>query len=86
MVAPAASPAGGRFAPAPFVLSALAPFTAGALLAVVSGFPLRPAVFVLGLVGVAALVQAACVAREVFAPGWGAARPGRFCRPRTLGG
>lgn len=71
MVANPTLPAGGQWAPAPFVLSALAPYTAGTLLAVVSGFPLRWGVFILGLVGVAALVQAAFAAREVFAAGWG---------------
>jgi 1,4-dihydroxy-2-naphthoate octaprenyltransferase len=52
-------------------LSALAPYTAGTLLAVVSGFPLRRWVFLLGLVGVGALVKAAFAAREAFAPGEG---------------
>jgi 1,4-dihydroxy-2-naphthoate octaprenyltransferase len=64
-------PTGGRFAPAPYVFSALAPYTAGTLLAVVSGFPGRWGVFLLGLVGVGALVKAAFAARETFASGLG---------------
>lgn len=71
MVAKAPFPAGGPYTPGPYVLSALAPYTAGTLLAVVSGFPLRPGVFILGLVGVAALVTAAFAARELFAPALG---------------
>jgi 1,4-dihydroxy-2-naphthoate octaprenyltransferase len=71
MVNQAPLPSGSRFAPAPLVLSALGPYTAGALLAPASGLPLRGGVFGLGLVGVAALVLAAAAAREAFAAGLG---------------
>jgi 1,4-dihydroxy-2-naphthoate octaprenyltransferase len=67
-----APPSFGRLlAPALLVLSALAPFTAGALLAPASGLPLRGGVLFLGLVGVAALVLAAAAAREAWAAGLG---------------
>ena len=42
--------------------------------------------FVLGLVGVAALVQAACAAREVFAPGWGRGPSWQVLPPADLRG
>ena len=71
MVTQAPPPCGGRLAPAPFVLSALGPYTAGALLASASGFPRRWGVFLFGLVGVAALVKTAFAAREAFAADWG---------------
>ena len=71
MVAKAAVASGSRWASLPFVLAGLAPYTAGTLLAVVSGFPLRPGVYCFGLVGAAALIQAAFASREIFAPGLG---------------
>ena len=71
MTGKAAPAPGSWFSPAPYVLAGLAPFTAGTLLAVASGLPLRPGVFFLGLVGVAALIKAAFAAREVFAPALG---------------
>jgi 1,4-dihydroxy-2-naphthoate octaprenyltransferase len=71
MVNQSPPPSGSRLAPAPLVLSALAPYTAGALLAPASGLPLRYGVFFCGLVGVAALVVTAYAAREAWAPGWG---------------
>ena len=71
MVAKADAPPGNLLAPLPFVLAGLAPFAAGTLLAVVSGFPLRWVVFFFGLVGVAALIKAAFAARDLFAPGLG---------------
>jgi len=71
MTGKAAPAPGSWFSPAPYVLAGLAPFTAGTLLAAASGLPLRPGVFLLGLVGVAALIKAAFAAREVFAPALG---------------
>ena len=71
MIGKTAPSPGSWFAPTPYVLAGLAPFTAGTLLAAASGLPLRPGVFFLGLVGVAALIKAAFAAREVFAPAWG---------------
>jgi 1,4-dihydroxy-2-naphthoate octaprenyltransferase len=71
MVAKAAAPTLNLLSPLPFVVAGLAPFTAGTLLAVVSGFPLRWGVFLFGLVGVAALIKAAFAARDLFAPGSG---------------
>jgi 1,4-dihydroxy-2-naphthoate octaprenyltransferase len=71
MIDQAPPPSGSRFAPAPLVLSALAPYLAGALLAPASGLPLRVGALCLGLMGVAALVLAAAAAREAFAAGEG---------------
>lgn len=71
MVTKADAPPGNLLAPLPFVLAGLAPFAAGTLLAVVSGFPLRWVVFFFGLMGVAALIKAAFAARDLFAPGLG---------------
>jgi 1,4-dihydroxy-2-naphthoate octaprenyltransferase len=71
MVNQAPPPPGSLFTPALLVLSALAPFTAGALLAPASGLSLRYGVFFLGLLGVVALVLAAGAAREAWAPGEG---------------
>lgn len=68
MISPSAPPPGSWFAPAPYVLTGLAPYAAGALLAVISGFPGRPAVFFFGLVGVSALIKGAFAARGAFAP------------------
>lgn len=58
-------------APFPFVMAGLAPFWVGALLAPVSGFPLRWGTLLAGMVAVAALVKAAFAARDAFAPGAG---------------
>jgi 1,4-dihydroxy-2-naphthoate octaprenyltransferase len=62
---------GHYLAPLPFLLAGFLPFWAGTLLAMVSGYPLRPWVLLAGAVAVAALVLAACSAREIFAPGAG---------------
>ncbi len=71
MVAQATPPFASWFSPTPYVLAGLAPYTAGALLSVASGFPLRSGVFILGLAGVAALIKAAFASRDLFAPGLG---------------
>ena len=55
----------------PFLLAALAPFGVGTLLAGVSGLPLRPGVWLAGLLAATGLTVAAAAAREVFAPGAG---------------
>lgn len=58
-------------APLPLLLAGCLPFWAGTLLALISGYPLRPWVLLAGTIAVAALVLAACAARESFAPGAG---------------
>jgi 1,4-dihydroxy-2-naphthoate octaprenyltransferase len=58
-------------APLPLLLAGWLPFWTGALLAGVSGYPLRPGALLAGTVGLAALVLAAGVARETFASGSG---------------
>jgi 1,4-dihydroxy-2-naphthoate octaprenyltransferase len=59
---------GNWLAPLPFVLTGLAPFLVGTLLAPVSGLPLRWGVMVVGGVAVAALIKAAFAARDAFTP------------------
>src|SRR5271157_6059468 len=58
-------------APLPLLLAGCLPFWAGTLLAMISGYPLRPWVLLAGTLGVAALVLAAGAAREITAPGAG---------------
>ena len=65
-----ASP-GSLFAPLPYLLTGLAPFVAGTLLAGVAGFPLRLGVFLAGAGALAALTLAAAASREAFAPAAG---------------
>jgi 1,4-dihydroxy-2-naphthoate octaprenyltransferase len=58
-------------APLPLLLAGGLPFWAGTLLAMVSGYPLRPWVLLAGALALAALVLAAAAAREIMAPGAG---------------
>lgn len=58
-------------APLPLLLAGCLPFWAGTLLAMVSGYPLRPWVLLAGTLAVAALVLAAAAARELMVPGAG---------------
>lgn len=58
-------------APLPLLLAGGLPFWAGTLLAVISGYPLRPWVLLAGTLAVAALVLAAAAGREIMAPGAG---------------
>jgi 1,4-dihydroxy-2-naphthoate octaprenyltransferase len=75
----------------PFLLAGCLPFWAGALLAAVSGYPLRPGVLLAGTLALAALVLAAFASREAFAPGagrcpaWPCTRPGRGAAYASLG-
>jgi 1,4-dihydroxy-2-naphthoate octaprenyltransferase len=62
---------GNVFAPLPVLLAGCLPFWAGALLAMVSGYPLRLWVMLTGTLALAFLVMAAVAAREIFAPGAG---------------
>ncbi len=55
-------------APLPLLLAGCLPFWAGALLAMISGYPLRPWVLLAGTLAVAALVLAAHAARDTMAP------------------
>jgi 1,4-dihydroxy-2-naphthoate octaprenyltransferase len=57
--------------PFPFLLAGCLPLWVGALLAGVSGLPLRPGVLAAGSLAVAALTLAAFAGREVFCPGAG---------------
>jgi 1,4-dihydroxy-2-naphthoate octaprenyltransferase len=57
--------------PLPFLLAGCLPLWVGALLAGVSGYPLRPAVLGAGTLAVAALILAAFAGRETFCPGAG---------------
>src|SRR4030042_3075067 len=54
--------------PLPFLLAGCLPLWVGALLAGVSGLPLRPGVLGAGTLAVAALILAAFAGREVFCP------------------
>jgi len=55
----------------PFILAGCLPFWVGALLAWVSGLPVRPGVLGASTLGVAALILAAFAARETYCPGVG---------------
>ena len=57
--------------PLPFLLAGCLPLWVGALLAGVSGLPLRPGVLGAGTLAVAALILAAFAGREAFSPGAG---------------
>jgi 1,4-dihydroxy-2-naphthoate octaprenyltransferase len=57
--------------PLPFLLAGCLPLWVGALLAGVSGLPIRPGVLVAGTLAVAALILAAFASREAFCPGAG---------------
>lgn len=57
--------------PLPFLLAGCLPLWVGALLAGVSGLPMRPGVLVAATLAVAALVLAAFAGRETFCPGVG---------------
>ena len=57
--------------PLPFLLAGCLPLWVGALLAGVSGLPVRPGVLGAGTLAVAALILAAFASREVFCPGAG---------------
>jgi 1,4-dihydroxy-2-naphthoate octaprenyltransferase len=57
--------------PLPFLLAGCLPLWVGALLAGVSGLPMRSGVLGAGTLGVAALMLAAFAARETFCPGAG---------------
>jgi 1,4-dihydroxy-2-naphthoate octaprenyltransferase len=57
--------------PLPFLLAGCLPLWVGALLAGVSGLPVRPGVLGAGTLAVAALILAAFAGREVFCPGVG---------------
>lgn len=71
MAARTAPAAAYDLAPLPLLLAGCLPFWAGVLLAMVSGYPLRPWVLLAGTLAVAALILAACAAREIMAPGAG---------------
>ena len=71
-MAPKTTPAAAyELAPLPLLLAGCLPFWAGNLLAMVSGYPLRPWVLLAGTLALAALVLAAAAAREILAPGAG---------------
>lgn len=57
--------------PLPFLLAGCLPLCVGALLAGVSGLPVRPGVLWAGILAVAALILAAFAGREIFCPGAG---------------
>jgi 1,4-dihydroxy-2-naphthoate octaprenyltransferase len=57
--------------PLPFLLAGCLPLWVGALLAGVSGFPVRPGVLGAGTLAVAALILAAFAGRETFCPAAG---------------
>jgi 1,4-dihydroxy-2-naphthoate octaprenyltransferase len=57
--------------PLPFLLAGCLPLWVGALLAGVSGLPMRQGVLGVGTLAVAALILAAFASREVFCPGAG---------------
>ena len=57
--------------PLPFLLAGCLPLWVGALLAGVSGLPVRPGVLGAGTLAVAALILAAFAGREAFCPGAG---------------
>ena len=57
--------------PLPFLLAGCLPLWVGALLAGVSGLPVRPGVLGAGTLAVAALILAAFAGREIFCPGAG---------------
>jgi 1,4-dihydroxy-2-naphthoate octaprenyltransferase len=57
--------------PLPFLLAGCLPLWVGALLAGVSGFPLRPGILAAATLAVAALILAAFAGRETFCPGTG---------------
>lgn len=69
----------------PFVLAGCLPLGVGALLAGVSGLPLRPGVLGVAVLADAALILAAFAAREAFFPGVGRCPVWRldFTRPQT---
>ena len=72
--------------PLPFLLAGCLPLWVGALLAGVSGLPLRPGVLGAGSLAVLALILAAFAGREAFCPGAGRcpAWKGSFARePKT---
>ncbi len=71
------------FASLPLLLAGCFPFWAGTLLALVSGYPLRPWVLLAGTLAVAALILAACACREAIAP---AAGSYPACRPASFPG
>lgn len=74
---------GGGFAFLILTLTGLPPFIIGALLAGVSGFPLRLELFILGAGALAALILATAAGRQAFIPGaarfpaWKFLSPGR---------
>jgi 1,4-dihydroxy-2-naphthoate octaprenyltransferase len=71
----------------PFLLAGCLPLWVGALLAGVSGFPLRAGVLGAGTLAVAALILAALAARETFCPGVGrcpAWRPTSARQPQIM--
>ena len=71
-MAPKTAPVAASYlAPLPLLLAGCLPFWAGTLLAMISGYPLRPWVLLAGTLAVAALILAACAARETMAPGAG---------------
>jgi 1,4-dihydroxy-2-naphthoate octaprenyltransferase len=57
--------------PLPFLLAGCLPLWVGALLAGVSGLPVRPGVLIAGSLAVLALILAAFAGREAFCPGAG---------------
>ena len=57
--------------PLPFLLAGCLPLWVGALLAGVSGLPVRPGVLGAGSLAVVALILAAFAGREAFCPGAG---------------
>jgi 1,4-dihydroxy-2-naphthoate octaprenyltransferase len=57
--------------PLPFLLAGCLPLWVGALLAAVSGLPMRPGVLVAATLAVAALVLASFAGRETYCPGVG---------------
>ena len=90
-MAPKTAPVAQSYlAPLPLLLAGCLPFWAGTLLAMISGYPLRPWVLLAGTLAVAALVLAAAAGREIMAPeagGYPAWRLASFpgARPRWTG-
>jgi len=73
--------------PLPFLLAGCLPLGVGALLAGVSGLPVRPGVLGAGVLAVAALILAAFAGREAFWPGAGRCPAWRltfFARPPDI--
>jgi 1,4-dihydroxy-2-naphthoate octaprenyltransferase len=64
--------------PLPFLLAGCLPLWVGALMARVSGLPLRPGVLGASTLAVTALILAAFAAREIFIPGVGRCPPWRL--------